>query len=87
MGCQRVEQFAYNCNLFSEKDVNAGWSIWKSCFESVSNIHAPIVERRLKDRHNPWITPDIVKRMCERDYLHRKAVSTNDQSLSQYEVV
>ena len=45
---------------------------------SVADKHAPYTERRLKERHNPWISPDIVKKMYRRDYLNKKAVLLND---------
>ena len=37
---------------------------------------------RVKNRHNPWITPDIIKEMYERDYTHKKAKAiVNDDNL------
>ena len=38
-------------------------------------------QRRLNKRNNPWISPDIVKLMYHRDFLHKKAVSSKYQSL------
>ena len=35
-----------------------------------------MVEKRLRNRYNPWITPQIIKMMYQRDYMHRKAVDT-----------
>ena len=32
----------------------------------------------LKERKCPWITPDIVKLMYRRDFIHGKAVNSNN---------
>ena len=36
---------------------------------------------RLNKRSNPWVTPDVVKLMYERDHVHAKAIKTKDNSL------
>ena len=54
--------------------------MWKNEFLKISNKHAPFVERRLKSRSNPWITPNIVKLMYRRDFLHKRAVTLKDES-------
>ena len=36
----------------------------------------PMVEKWLRNRNSPWITPQIIKMMYERDYMHRKAIDT-----------
>ena len=64
----------------SQTDVLKGWYMWKNEFLKVSNKHAPIVERRLKSRNNPWIAPNIVKLMYRRDFLHKRAVTLKDES-------
>ena len=50
-----------SCSLFDmvkhETDIDNGWEVLKSEFKRVSDAHAPFVERRLKHRNNPWITP------------------------------
>ena len=50
------------------------WLAFKESFFKICNLHAPVQTRRLKKRNNPWITPEIVKLMYERDYLKKKAV-------------
>ena len=67
-------------NVMSQTDVLKGWYMWKNEFLKVSNKHAPIVERRLKSRNNPWITPNIIKLMYRRDFLHKRAVTLKDES-------
>jgi hypothetical protein len=40
---------------------------------------------RVKNRYKPWVTPDHVKLMYQRDLLHKKAVRTCDKDIwSQY---
>jgi hypothetical protein len=58
------------------------WSLWKQTFIDISNKHAPFQSKRMKDRCNKWITPDLVKLMNNRDFLHKKAVKSNDKSKS-----
>ena len=48
------------------------WEDFKNKFIRISNTHAPMVSRRLKQRCNPWITPDIVKIMYKRDFVKSK---------------
>ena len=67
-------------NVMSQTDVLKGWYMWKYEFLKVSNKHAPIAERRLKSRNNPWMTPNIVKLMYRRDFLHKRAVTLKDES-------
>ena len=57
------------------------WKKFKEEFLNISNKHVPIHTRRLKKRNNPWVTPNIVKLMYERDYLKRKAVRLKDSTL------
>lgn len=58
-------------NVLHCSDVTTAWSIWKNEFLRIANVHAPIKNSRLKNRYNPWIDNDIVKRMYYRDYLHK----------------
>ena len=64
--------------LHDENDVEESWKHWKQQFTEICNKHAPFVEKRLKARKFPWITPDIVKLMYRRDYIHGKAVNSNN---------
>ena len=68
-------------NPIKETDVVKGWGVWKETFLALSHKHAPLVERRLKKRNNPWVSPDIVKLMYRRDFLRKKAVSSKEQTL------
>jgi hypothetical protein len=54
--------------------------MWKDSFINISNKHAPLKQKRLKNRSNPWITPDIVKMIYKRNYYHKKAVSSKNET-------
>ena len=54
-------------------DLEKSWDTFKESFINVSNKHAPITIRRLKNRCNPWVTRDIVSLMYTRDFYHKKA--------------
>ena len=48
------------------------WDSFKRTFIEVSDKHAPMVTRRLKQRSNPWITNEISQLMYQRDNAKRK---------------
>ena len=66
---------------FVNHDTEITWEMWKNVFLEICNKHAPLIKARLKARKNPWITPDIVKMMYERDHLHAKAIKYDDPIL------
>ena len=43
------------------------------------NPNAPVVNRRVRGRSLPWITPTIKDLMKKRDYHHKKAIKTNKE--------
>ena len=45
----------------------------------LENPNAPVVNRRVRGRSLPWITPTIKDLMKKRDYHHKKAIKTNKQ--------
>jgi hypothetical protein len=47
------------------------WFYWKTTFLDLSNKHIPFRIARMKNRNNPWITPDIVKLIYKRNYLYK----------------
>ena len=59
------------------------WAIWKREFLFLSDRHAPVKVTRVKYRHNPWMTTDILKLMYRRDFIHNKARTSGDPSLWQ----
>ena len=62
------EAFLYDvshCNSLSldTNDLEYCWAVFKDDFLRVCEKHAPTKKRRLKERYNPWISPEIVKTM------------------------
>ena len=49
----------------------------------LSNEHAPIQCRRLKNKSNSWFDADILAMIYRRDYLKRKAIACKDRRLCQ----
>jgi hypothetical protein len=64
-----------------EMNIENIWLKWKHDYLSICNKHAPFKEVRVKDRHNPWITSEIIKLMYKRDYIGEKAKIENDTDL------
>ncbi|CAB3992510.1 Hypothetical predicted protein [Paramuricea clavata] len=57
----------------NENDPNLAWDAWKTIFLKISDIHAPKRSRKIRNRHSPWLTPELKKLMFERDRLKRIA--------------
>ena len=68
-------------DVLASNDPEVAWGIWKYEILQVFEKHAPVKERRLKDRQNPWVDESIVKLMYERDYLHKTATQSKDADL------
>jgi hypothetical protein len=58
---------------FDHSDLELRWDAFKDDYLNVCNKHAPFKTMRLKDRKNPWVTPEIIMKMYRRDYLKRLA--------------
>ena len=57
-------------------------NLWSKSFLGICNRHAPLISTRVRNKHSPWITNDIVKLMYKRDYAHKKAIrATNNEVL------
>ena len=56
-----------------ENDPNLAWEAWKTIFLKISDIHAPKRSRKIRNKHSPWLTPELKKLMFERDRLKRIA--------------
>ena len=67
--------------IFEEENLEDRWNKFKMAFLDISNKHAPFRTMRLKDRKNPWVTPEIVRKMYRRDFMKRKAVKNKDPVL------
>ena len=66
--------------LFYEmKDTNKAWVFLKDHLTALFNKHAPIITKKVKGRHCPWLTTDVKKQMNKKDYLLRKARFTKSE--------
>ena len=50
-------------------------------FINLSNEHAPIQCRRLKNKSNPWFDTDILVMIHRRDYLKRRDIDPGEMRL------
>ena len=48
-------------------------------FTLITNKHAPLVTRKVRSQHTPWLTSEIKKLMNKRDYLKNKATRTKSR--------
>ena len=62
-----------------EETPEGSWNAFKDLFLTAADKHAPIVTRRARGYSVPWLTSDLKKLMQERDYHHKKALSTNKE--------
>ena len=65
----------------SIKCTESAWKLWKQSFNDICDVHAPLRKMRVRNKHSPWITHDIVKLMYERDFAHRKAKSNGSNTV------
>jgi hypothetical protein len=64
----------------SVTDPDQAWNIWKNQFLQISDLHAPIKKRRVRQTSVPWLSSEVKQLMWERDRLKRIAVITNDET-------
>ena len=57
---------------------NEMWNSWKHLLMSVIDKHAPLKAKRIRNNRSPWITNELVGEIHIRDFLKKKATSTND---------
>ena len=60
---------------------NEMWDFWKHLLASVIDKHAPFRTKRVKNKRSPWITNELLREIHKRDFLKKKAASTNDPSI------
>ena len=48
---------------------------------SVTDKHAPFRTKRAKNKRSPWITNELLREIRKRNFLKKKAASTNDPSI------
>ena len=54
------------------------WNFWKHLLMSVIDKHAPLKTKRIRNKRSPWITNELLREIYKRDFLKKKATSTND---------
>ena len=57
---------------------NEMWNFWKHLLMSVIDKHAPLKTKRIRNKRSPWITIELLREIYKRDFLKKKATSTND---------
>ena len=57
---------------------NETWDFWKHLTASVIDKHAPLRTKSVKNKRSPWITNELLREIHKRDFLKKKAASTND---------
>ena len=65
-------------NVYCSDDPNEMWVIWKSMLMETVDKHVPLRSRRIRNRKSLWVTNDLRRQIFNRDYLKKKAISTND---------
>jgi len=55
-------------------DPIAMWEKFKNAFIKVSDTHAPFKSMRLRHKHKPWVTREVIDLMHRRDHAHKRAV-------------
>ena len=65
-------------NVYCPDDPNEMWVIWKSMVMETVDKYAPLKSRRSSNRKSLWVTNELRRQIFNRDYLKKKAISTND---------
>ena len=60
---------------------NEMWDFWKHLLASVIDKHAPFKTKRVKNKRSLWNTNELLHEIHKRDFLKKKAASTNDPSI------
>lgn len=64
-------------NVFASSCVNRAWSFLKNTLQQCIDKHAPLIEKKVKGRLRPWLTPYVKREMNLRDKMLRKARRTS----------
>ena len=63
---------------YQNENPNEMWNSWKHLLMSVIDKHAPLKTKRIRNNRSPWITNELVGEIHKRDFLKKKATSTNN---------
>ena len=67
--------------MTTHNNPNETWDFWKHLTASVIEKHAPLRTKSVKNKRSPWITNELLREIHKRDFLKKKAASTNDPSI------
>ena len=67
-----------NVDLYS--DPNDMWREWKEMFLGCVDKHAPLKLKRIRKKRSPWITRELLCKIRKRDFLKKKAISSNNSA-------
>ena len=59
--------------IYEIKDVNAAWGYLRNIIATCFNKNAPIICKRVKGRHCPWLTEELKTKIHRKERLLRKA--------------
>ena len=71
-----VAQQPWN-RIFSETNPEAMWGVWKNLFMEVVDKHAPLQSKRVSNKHSPWITYELTRKIHKRNYMKKIAIQEN----------
>ena len=67
-------------SILNFSDVNAAWNAWKTEYLRICDIHAPVIQHRIRNQPNFWINNEIKSMIYRRDYLHRSAIRSKSET-------
>ena len=77
-----VAQQPWN-RVFSETNPEMMWDVWKNLFfMEVVDKHAPLQSKRVSNKHSPWITHELTRKIHKRNYMKKIAIQENYTSAS-----
>ena len=68
-------------DIYEITNIIAVWKFLNGILLNVFSHHAPIISKRVKGRHCPWLTPEVKTQMNRKDQLLRKARASNNKNV------
>ena len=56
------------------------WDVWKKLFMEVVDKHAPLQSKRVSNKHSPWITHELPRKIYKGNYMKKIAIQENNES-------
>ena len=50
------------------------WDVWKKLFMELVDRHAPLQSKRVSNKHSPWITHELTRKIHKRYYIKKIAI-------------